>query len=410
MRWPGLALALLSAICCSRKELPPPPDAGVPTFPALPRSEKATEALIAAETRRPPGAARAAVDATAILDALEERPGAISAGAGVVRRIQSALEGAKGGMYLLVGHWHDAPAQIAAFRRLVGPGGLRGLDLVAIEQLRATGHWSGALAEAQRGDDEDLERWAATGDRGAFAALAERHRESDYAAWKLGIEADVLDLLAETRAAGVRLVGCDMPSGAQALAGPLSGDLRSRLREIHCARSLSVARPRNAALLWGEAHVGRSALRRFLPPEATVLALHLFGGRPTGDAETALAKRLVVHEPVFVPLGDEDAALLLPEGPLAGTIDRVLADGEAVPTGLVARADATGRLTVGDQSAVLGTCGSGISLPPGDHAYVFRSGDRIVVGALRVRGGRGVELSFDTRAGVTSFTEQRRAD
>jgi hypothetical protein len=402
----GAALVAALAVACAERKPLPADGAG---FPELPRTPEQAADLVAKETKRPPPAAESEIDAAAIVAAVDRGLGALPAGHdAVVRWMQAALDRAPGDAYVLFGTWHDAPGHIDAFRRLVGPNGLRSLNVVAVEQLRADGAWRGAPAEAQRGDGELLDAWLARGDRAAFAALAERHREGDYAAWKLGYEPAVLDLLVNARATSVRLLGCDMPAKLQALAGAPAGEARNRLREIHCLRSLPSARPRRVALEWGDAHVRRSGLVRFVPQDATVLLIHAVGQRPGGGPlESALAKQIVVNDPVLVPLGSDEAALLLPDAILGGQIDRVLApeDG-AIATGVSAHAEIAGTLAIGGRTLTIGREPVSVPLAPGDHTYVFTAGGRRITGALRLAAGHSIELGFDPEARLTSYVER----
>jgi hypothetical protein len=330
----------------------------------------------------------------------------------VTRWIQARLDRAGGDAYVIAGTWHDAPGQIEAFRRLVGPGGLSEITVVAVELFRAGGAWPGVAADLQRGDGAAITAYAARGDRAAFAALAREHRDVDYVAWKLGYEGTVLDLLVNARATGVPLAGCDMPVALQERSGAPPGELRHRLREIHCLRSLPPGRPRRAALLWGDAHLRPEGLIRFLPPEAAVIAIHLVGRRQSSALlENTLAAVLTVADPALVPLGPDEAALLLPDATLGAQVDRVLADAEPgaplVP-GLAVRAEAPGTIVVGERSVPVGGAEAVIALPEGDHTYVLKGGDRRVVGAVRMAAGHRVELGIDPGSRSVSYTERAR--
>jgi hypothetical protein len=400
-----LAAAVLAA--CTERATPPP-------FPALPVTPEAVADLVARETQRPPRGPAREVDAAAILAAVSADPGAVVAGDGPVTRwIQAALDRAGGDAYLIVGAWHDAPGHVEAFRRLVGPGGLRGLGVVAVELFRADGAWGGVPSEVQRGDGAALDAYVTRGDLSAFADLERRHRDVDYAAWKLGYEATVLDLVVNARATGVRFAGCDMPAALQERSGAPPGEARHRLREIHCLRSLPPAppgRPRRAALLWGDAHVRAEGILRFLPPTATALSIHLIGRRiEPGPVEALLAKELGVVEPALVPLGPDEAALLLPDATLGARVDRVLTGPEAgasTAPGLTVRAEGPGVLVVGGRSVPVGAAAVEIPLPEGDHSYVYAGGGKRVVGALRIDPGHRVELAFDPRSGLTSYVDR----
>jgi len=413
-----LAAAAAVGACSERRPPPSPrPVASVaiaqPAFPDLPTTPDAVTELVRRETARPVGPERD-VDATEILATIAARPETIVAGEGPVTRwIQRFLDAAGGDAYVLFGVWHDAPGQVEAFRRLAGPGGLRGLTVVATELFRADGDWGGVPIEVQRGDGAAIDAYVTDGEAEAFAGLTRSHRDADYAAWKLGFEPVVLDLLVNARATGVRFLGCDMPAALQERSGARPGGALLRLREIHCLRSLPPeprGRPRRAALLWGQAHLQQRGLRRFLSPGTAVLGLHVFGRRLGGGVvETALSKELDVLEPALVPLGEGEAALLLPDAQVGGRIDRVLVaaePGEAVTPGVTARAEVPGVLVVGERSVEVGREPVAIALREGEHGFVFRGGGRRVVGAVRLEAGHRVELGFDAKGGVTSYVER----
>jgi hypothetical protein len=376
-----------------------------PDFGPFPTTSDAAFDLVRRETVRPVAQAHD-LTADAILGAIAARPGELAGGsAAIARRLQAFLDRAPGDAYLLVGTWHDAPGQIDAFRRLVGPGGLRGLDVVAVEMFRADGAWSGAPTDPQRGDGAAINAYVTHGDADAFASLARAHRDVDYAAWKLDYEATVLDLLVEARAARLRFRGCDMPIALQERSGASPGPLRHRLREIHCVRSLPPPpreTPRRAALLWGDAHLAPDGLQRFLPASAAVLALHLVGARLTpGALETALAKDLAVTAPVLVPLGADEAALVLPDAVLGAQVDRVLTraePGAPFAPGVFMSGRGDGSVVVGDRSTVVGERRASIAVPEGEHTYVYASGAKRTVGVLRLDAGHRVELAFEGRS------------
>jgi hypothetical protein len=426
-----IAVALILAGCSDARPSPSPafsaptPSAiaapalprSVTPAPPLPRGLDAVRALVEQRTARREAEIEHGAEAIAAAAA-----GAAPAAAGeraITLRLQAWLDDAAASgsdAYLLIGTYHDAAGQIDAFRRLVGPGGIRGLTRIAIEQLRAGGRWGGAPIDAQRGDDEAIAAYVERGDRAAFDALARGHRDVDYAAWKFGYEASVLELLATARATGTPLSGCDMPAPLQRLADLPPGPERSRLREIHCLLSIEASPgPRRVAMLWGQAHARPGALRRFLPAEARALSVHVFGHR-TGSwtIEATLARSLVVVDPVLVPLpGPDEAALLLPDATLGGEVDRArspLGAGELGESGVHVRAEAAGKLEVGDRSIATGPTGAFAPLPPGDHGYAFTAGPLRFLGSLRVpRGGR-VELAFDPARRAVTYLERAPPD
>jgi hypothetical protein len=151
------ALLLAAAICTScrarethRDGTSAPAETAREDWPALPVGAEAAAALVQARTLRPPPAARPSpIDAPLLLARLE-RPGPAGLVAGeeaVRRRLQAFLdEAAEAGRdaWLLWGVRHDSGGQLDAFRRLLGPDGLRGLDVAAAENFFATGRWQAA--------------------------------------------------------------------------------------------------------------------------------------------------------------------------------------------------------------------------------------------------------------------------
>jgi hypothetical protein len=375
-------------------------------WPELPRTAAAAEALIQARTLRDAAEiAPHAASAEGVLEGLAERPEALLAGEpAIVARVQAVLDraGAEGrDSVVLFGTFHDSGGQIDAFRRLIGPLGLRGLTRVAVEQLPADGAWKGVTPELQRGEDAALTAYLASGDSGALEALARRHATTDYAAWKFGYEASVLDLFITARAAGIHLTGCDIPASTQALLADVPERARLRLRELHCLFSLApaAAGPQRTALLWGQAHVEHDALQRFLPPSTAVLAIHALGGR-SGEwtTEGTLAPRLALTDALLLPLeGDETAVTVLyPEGALAASVDRARAEPASGEPGLHVRTEGgTGTLHLGERSFPVGPDFTRIEAPARESAYVLAVGNMKFAGAIHLPPGGGVDLTFN---------------
>jgi hypothetical protein len=425
--WLGSIVLCIAAFACGTPRDPAPVTSTSaaaappgPAWPELPRSPEAADALIRARTTREPtgvGVGLGFDPATpeALLRAIVDRPAALVAGEPhVVAWIQGVLDRAAAAGHdsvLVFGSYHDAGGQIDAFRRLVGPLGLRGLDVVAVEQLRADGAWQGVPRDALRGDDEAIQAWLTRGDRDALTGLAERHAASDYAAWKFGYEPAVLDLLVTARAAGIHLAGCDLASSAQTLLAGVSDDARLRLREIHCLLSLPPAKgPRRAALFWGQAHARRDGLRRFLPLSTAALSVYAFGYR-AGEwtAEATIGARLALTDPLLIPLDGDgtEVALLYPDGPMAAAIDRVRAEASAGEAGLHVRIEgATGTLHLGDRAFPVGADRRRIEAPGGDMAYVLEAGKVLFAGAIHVPPGGGLDLVFDPARRSLALTER----
>jgi hypothetical protein len=418
--WLGpLVLSVAVLACTSPRDPAPgtPSPAAAPEWPELPRTREAAEELVRTRTARPVtgGAETDALSAAALIRALDERPGALVAGdAPVLAWIQAFLDRAANAGHdgaVLYGTYHDAGGQIDAFRRLIGPLGLRGLTHVAVEQLRADGAWKGVPEGAQRGDDAAIGAWLASGDRGALEALAQRHAASDYAAWKFGYEPSVLELLVTARAAGVHFTGCDLAASTQAILAGLPELSRLRLRELHCVLSLPAAKgPRRMALLWGQAHVQREGLRRFFPPDVAALSVYVLGYR-SGEwtTEATLGSRLALTDPLLIPLDAEgtEIAILYPDGLLGATIDRVRSDAPRGKPGLwVHVVGATGTLHVGDRAFPVGPDVQRLDVAPGEHAYVLALDSVRFAGAIHLPPGGGVDLSFDPAHHAVALTER----
>ena len=364
--------------------------------------------MIAGATRREVPPVERELDAARILDAVRAASfsGLVAGHDAIARRLDALLAKAEGDAYLLVGVFHDSGAQIDAFRSLVGPSGVAKPSLVAVEQLDGTGAWEGAAGLDQRGDDELLARYLGTGDGAALAELAAAQREHDYAAWKFGYVPAVMDLAVTARAAAVPLVGCDMPASLEEAshADRESGAL-SHLRELHCLHVVDAAlarrasaSPRRIAMLWGQAHVRPSGLARFLPPEALVLGVQIFGARG-GDwtIESALAKKLALEAPVLVPLEERAFALLLPDERSRVEIDwvrRHRAEGDSGAP-LEARSTSPGTLFLDGHPTSIGTSSVRLELTPGEHTYAFEAGGVVTIGTVSRDERSRVELAFD---------------
>lgn len=414
MRWFGpLVLAVVTASCGTPRDRAvgaastPTTTATIATaWPELPRTAAAADALIQARTVRDVASIDArSSSAEGVIDGLAERPQSLVAGeAAIVARIQAFLDHATAegrDSVVLFGTFHDSGGQIEAFRRLIGPLGLRGLTHVAVEQLPADGAWKGVSPDLQRGEDAAITAYLTSGDRPALEALARRHATTDYAAWKFDYEASVLDLFITARAAGLPLRGCDIPASTQALLAEVPERSRLRLRELHCLSSLAPAAsgPRRIALLWGQAHVEHDALPRFLPPSTAVLAIHALGYR-SGEwtTEGALGARLALTDTVLLPFkGDENAVTVLyPVGPLAASVDRARAEPSSGEPGLHVRTEAgTGTLHLGERMFPVGPDLTKIEYPAGEHAYVLVAGNLRFAGAIHLAPGGGLDLTFN---------------
>ncbi len=171
--------------------------------------------------------------------------------------------------YLLWGTHHDSAGQLEAFRRLVGPLGIGGLTVVALENFDARGGWKGIDAKIQVGDSELLARWLEKGESRDLQRIREKHERKSYALWKYGNLSALMDIAVAARATGLPVTGCDMPITLQQRTREASESAMMRLRELHCALAVErhLARrgaPRRVAMLWGRVE-SRSRVRGAWP-------------------------------------------------------------------------------------------------------------------------------------------------
>ncbi len=378
--------------------------------------------------RREPDLASADLSADALLARASAHGwGTLVTGEGeIVAWLQSFLDGAtRSGRatYVLWGTYHDAPGQVEAFERVIGPGGLRGLTLVAAEQFRADGDWRGAPKEAERGDDLELASYVERGDLAAFDELSRRQSAGDYAAWKFGYERTMTDLLVTARAVassheagqpGLRFAGCDMPAPVAEMLKGLPDDALLRLRELHCLSSLPAPSSRvRAAMLWGQEHVRPGALRRFLPPDAAVLSVYVFGYRSAPEsAESGLRAKLALADPVLIPLDGtpgqrpEHVALLYPDAALGASVDRVRdrsVPAEARAPGLYVRASGGGHFTIGERTFPIAEGQElHVDVANDERTFSLETASVRFVGSVRVP--RGGELALGFSPGERSMT------
>lgn len=406
--------------------LPSPSEVERIRWPDLPRSAEGWRNLLRHHTQRDSSVAGPEITPEALLDAAAAIGWAklVAGDRRVARWLQGWLDAASAAgrdAYLLWGTYHDSAGQVRAFDALVGPSGLRGLTHVVLEQFRADGAWGGVAPDAQRGDTSDIDAYVRRGDISAFDAIAGRQQTEDYAAWKFGYIPSVLELMVTARATGTRLLGCDMPKQLQDAAGLHRGSEElNRARELHCFLSLKDASavtgaqtPSRVAMLWGLRHARAGGFERWLPPRAAVLSIGVWGHRPLeGSPESELARKLIVNDPVLIPLPAHDAELilLLPDAVLGGDVDRVR-DGEKPESAETLHIESAlrGTLSVSNQSIAVDSHGGTLSLPAGDHTYLFESGGLRIVGSLRMAPGGKVELYFDPARRVTRVVEHSPA-
>lgn len=200
---------------------------------------------------------------------------------------------------------YDAPAQLEAFRRLIGARAKITWTRVVIEHLHADGKWNGVDAETQVGDDVVLDRFASGGARATLAPLITRVERDRLVPWKFGSAELLADVLAESRAAGRSLSGCDVSEALRTRLSSLDDDALQRTRELHCALALREhARPDDGisrvAALWERTHVHTNRFPRLAPVDWTSLRI-LVMDAPSDE-------RMVLVDPILTYAG----ALLLP--------------------------------------------------------------------------------------------------
>jgi hypothetical protein len=395
----------------------------------LPGTPADAEALVRAHTRRDPagpGVARPDLSPASLLERLSSDRARVIAGHEAIvayleeRMARAAAAGRSS--YLLWGTFHDSAVQVEAFRRLLGPEGLRSLSGVVVEQLDADGRWRDLPAGLQAGDDAAIEAFLRDGDAASYRGLAAKQRRVNYTGWKYGYVPVVLDLLVAARAHRTPVRGCDMPRPLQRRA-ERAGELLARLRELHCLLALESTRGvrlRRVAMLWGQDHVAPHGLRRFIPEPALVLSCYVLGGRPgTLTPEARLRPRLVVNDPLLLALDEpeEQLAVLLPGADLGGELERARGPLEVVAQPgrgeLEVGSTSPGTLLLGTRRVAVGPRETVVELPAGAHTYRVRAREagRVVlfIGAVEVPAGGRTRLLLDARRRSTSLYIQERA-
>ena len=407
--------------------------APAPSFPELPLTPEAAAELVRRETVRPPASARDAahdggdphtpgpaghdVDAAAILAAVAARPGAVVAGEGpAARSNQGFLDSGRGRRLRALRHLaRRRPARSTRSGASSGPGGCWGLNVVAVELFRADGAWAGAPIELSRGDGAAIDAYVAQGDPEAFAGLArsDRDAKTTLCAWKLGYEATVLDLPCQRARHGGPLPRLRHAARLQEKSGA-PGDLRLRLREIDCPRSLPPVpggRPRRAAMLWGEAHVKPDGLRRFLPLSAAALSLHVFGRRLSAGPVEAGARPRALRRGAGArarPARTRPRCCCPTRRSTATSIGCSRPRSRARPSrpGVVAHADEAGVLVLGERWVPSGRSRSRSRCRQATTPTCSREAGGGWWGRWRIDAGHQVELDFEVKSGLTRYVER----
>lgn len=407
-------------------------------WPAFPKSSAKARELLRSHRRREtvPNLLRA-LDAPRIASLVSSRVGVGRVFAGwsaiiaYLQRRATAAAAAKRPFFFLVGTYHDARGQINAFRRLVGPLGVHGGAgatrplTVVVEQFDATGSWRGVTPSLQRGDDALLSRYQRDGGFLPLRAILSRQAQANYTAWKYRYLPSILDVVVMARASGQGMVSCDMPRPLQDWARSIAGEqLLLRLRELHCWLALSHQRVSDTAvaMLWGQDHIGPEGFARLVPKNAEVIALYLFGRRPTASGlEASLGRRFALTHPLLMPLSSSGVRaasysqllLLLPGRALGARWEQARDETRktrpsstlSLPLSrearrLIVSSTVAGRFLLHGRRVALKAEGrvtiSLRAIPQGE-AFVFRDGrGHLLVGSLELlRQGETLTLEFD---------------
>jgi hypothetical protein len=291
-------------------------------WPPLPTDPSLADTLIQARTKRLPGTRDntspllASVEKVRALLREQLHKGQVVSGWRPImvhlRQQMDQAAATRRGSFLLWGTYHDAGEQVETFQRLIGPLGLGKLTAVAAEPFTADGYWRDVPSALQRGSSGAMAHYLRSGDPQALEQIWNLQQEGNYTAWKYRYLPTVMSLLVTSRATGQQLLGCDMPPPLQGRLSSLKPPQVDQLRELHCMLALKdavqhIPPPHHVAMLWGQSHITRRGIQRFLPQEARVLALYVHGHRP-GEVglEVALGQVLALTDPLLIPIPGHD--------------------------------------------------------------------------------------------------------
>ncbi|MFT3838632.1 MAG: hypothetical protein QM723_16760 [Myxococcaceae bacterium] len=390
-----LMMVMLGACARPKEPVPAPKPPPPPQWPRFPTGAAEAAALVKAQT----------VAAGEAIDFRPERAFEAAERAGwqhLISGDRRVLEWvrAQRAAWLLAGTFHDSPEQARMFHHLIAPGGAGPFGTVALEQLRAPGAWLDA--DAGNGfDAQALERYLGSGSEADFEALKQTHLQHDYTAWKYGYDDELLQIVATARAGKIAVSACDVPD---ALMERLRDDDDSlRVRELHCKLTLAEAKT-PVAMMWGQAHAGPDGFRRFLKEKA--LSLVMLGGRHSADApDSEFRDRLVLNDPVLIPIREGYAWLWLPDRFVDGKVDRTRTAADATAPSIVASSEEPGTLGIGDLSFELHDDEKSKPLAAGEYTYRFRTAKGLtVVGSVEVPESGTAVLHFEPSTRTTYLT------
>jgi hypothetical protein len=386
--------AIVTVAACKR------PSANPDAWPALPKSNEDVRHLVASTGKRPTAESdaslpNAAEHASVITDV--KTPGVASGfdaiDAVIARWLAAAPEK---NAVVAFGSSHDSRAQIDAFRRVVGPRARITWTRIMMEQLHADGHWATVDADAQKGDDAALERYGKSGAREDLDAVLDGVQRDTYTAGKYGSVDVIGDLLAEARAAGRPVSGCDMAPALRARVTSIDERSLHSLRELHCVHAMRDATkkdagPHRVAVLWGRNHVASDRFPRLVPPEWSSFVVSLLDA-PADD-------EVVLVDPVLTPSGR--LVLASPNG--AKHFERKRTKGSATRS----RFAATTRRSASEPMAWIDGKrfdGEPTTIPPGHHLLAVDDGKRTIAAAIEIPPHGAIEVQLDDGAPEVTAT------
>jgi hypothetical protein len=395
-----LALAAFVAMpACNGCNRPPDADA----WPTLPKSTEEARSVIAGTGKRPTTEGDAAladhVDAESLRTNLQGS--GVTAGWDAIdaqlARWVNALPDKN--VVVAFGTSHDSPAQIDAFRRLVGPRSRIAWTRIMLEQLYADGRWKNVDANTQAGDDAALDRYAKSGSREDIAALVDRVQRDTYTAWKYGSVDVIGDLIAEARAGGRPVSGCDMAPALRARIASLDEAWVHRMREVHCALAMRDRAKKDGgvqriAALWGRMHVHADRFPRLVPPDWTSFGISVLDAPPSAD--------LVLVDPILV-LGGR---VVLPSVDAARHFERKRTKATG-PTRASRFSFTTGKTTRDPVAWIDGRPFGGettTTLTPGHHLLTVDTADKMIAAAVELPPNSALEVAVADDAPEVTIT------
>jgi len=221
----------------------------------------------------------------------------------IIANLQHALSPQKPS-FLLWGTSHDSRPQLTAFLRMIGGNGLQTVTDVFVEMFHADGHWADVPLSAQRGTNALLTQIAQNANPKALLSLYQEQSHSIYTGWKYHYIDDLVNLPLLAKARNIRVHGCDIPPQLRRQMS-YRGKENLRIRELHCAQAnrLSEARKRAVLMFWGQNHIGANGICRFLPKNALITSVYVYGERiHLGVMVSELQNRLSFTHPVLIKL------------------------------------------------------------------------------------------------------------